>query len=145
MRYSIRIIILAVFLFLYSCGSSKFDASKKNTPGYKLTAQKIYKNDYRFLFNQDSSYVICLKEFKPTSKYPANALSYFIYNINDSKKIFEDSIHGGSVNWLNKNVVKIKRILEVARKGKGNIIIKYYNVITKEFVPVSTLKLENQN
>ena len=141
MVYSVKIILAAVVLFFFSCGSGSDSTIKTgNVPGYKIEAVKIFGSGYDLLFNEDSSFVVCKHEIKPSPKFPQSRINFFIYDINKNKKVFGENLVNGSVKWQNKNQLKIIRISEAPRVDNKNAYIYYYDVRNGKVTPAGSDK-----
>ncbi len=106
----------------------------KNRPAeftYQSIAHKKYSNTINYLFNNDSSFVVCIGH--PVDSR-LNSTHFFIYSIKASKINFEENAGIYSVQWINGNVVKVERIPGMIRAGdqSANALIYYYDVITRK-------------
>ncbi|RMD90032.1 MAG: hypothetical protein D6813_09800 [Calditrichaeota bacterium] len=99
-------LLLIVNIFLISCAVHNQN-NFRNLPGYQIIAQKKWGSSTQFLFNTDSSFVICLKQAKPTAKNPLPRLSFFIYDINKERILFEDSFENGTIHWMGPYQVEV--------------------------------------
>ena len=108
-----------------------FDESK-NRPAeftYQSIAHKKYSNTINYLFNDDSSFVVCIGQ--PVDSR-LNSTHFFIYSIKGSKISFEENTGIYSVQWIDGNVVKVERIPGTIKAGdqSANTSIYYYDVKT---------------
>ena len=134
--------VLTLFIsvvVLYSCsGTANINNKANNSISYRTIAKKRYKDNYKVIFNTDSTYVICQRKVKPTPSFPQQRINFFVYNVNQHQVIFEDDFPDGKVYWLNNHQIKIERYLgniEISKNEKRAQTF-IYDVIRKEILPV---------
>ncbi len=144
MLNSVRIILLAPALLSFSCGSGNKTAGQGiNIQGYKAAAISEYGPGFHSSFNNDSTFVLCTLETKPSTLHPQHSLRYFIYDLNKNKKSYGSSLEDGFVEWENNEVVCIIARKEAGYGKKGNVDTTYYNVKFKRYVPVPSFEKDN--
>ncbi len=128
-RIFLQLIFLGSLILQVSCSSSniKNEQAEKEFTFEKLAEDK-YKTGYKFLFNDDSLYILCVKQFNPTPLLPQHKIDFFIFGRNKNKILYEDSIPNGEVKWINNFQVKIVRLpgnIRGDNPAKSNQIILY--------------------
>ncbi len=131
------IIIFFTIVLLYSCSGTAQLGNKKGTiPTYKTIAQEKYNSNYKLLFNDDSSYVICQEIFKSSPAMPQHRIAFFVYDINKAQLIFEDQFPDGKIGWINRHQIKIVRLSgnitgEIKEKQSQTLIYGVHNKVLR--------------
>ena len=126
---SINILFLPILLIAACCSSNK--TSKKiinNIPTYKKIAEGKYDNQYRTIFNSDSTYLFVCAAPKNVNKVLPPPLRFFIYNNKTGKVIFEDNLTNGKVKWINNQQIQVSTSPEII-SGKEEENKKMYGYI----------------
>ena len=101
MRMVLHISAGLLFLLLACCGSSRKDLKEPESgiARYQAEAVQKYGQGAEFVFNDNKTVVVCLKKSKPSSQYPQQQVSFFVFDLSIDSTIFEDNIANGSVGW----------------------------------------------
>lgn len=106
----INLFFIVVLLVIPACvSSSKPPASGKATENYKTLASKKYGEGVDCTFNESKTHVLCLKQekVKLSPAIPQNPLRFFVYDLQNEKIVYEDSIEDGSVLWISNSELQI--------------------------------------
>ncbi len=107
----LQLIFIGSLILQVSCSSNNIQKEKAEKKfKFEKFAEDKYKTGYKFLFNDDSLYVLCVKQFNPTPLLPQHKIDFFIFDRNKNKILYEDSIPNGEVKWINNFQVKIVRL-----------------------------------
>jgi hypothetical protein len=133
-----RNIVAFVFLFFLvsACCSANETAEKldSNRPSYKKIADEKYNENYKAIFNNDSTYLIVHFSPKNVTKQVPAPLKFFVYDNKRNKIIFEDNLTNGNIKWINDHQVQISTIPEIisGKEDKNERMYGYiYDVIAK--------------
>ena len=74
---------------------------------YETIAIERYKERIEYIFNESKTHVLCMKTSKPTTKMPKSTVSFFVFDLNSEKIVFEDAIADGSLRWINDRQLEI--------------------------------------
>ena len=130
---------ISLLLLYYSCGSNiKINGDGEHS--YKTIAEEKFKSGYNFIFNSDSSFVICEKQINPDPLHPQKSMNFFIYNNHTDNIIYEESVPDGSIAWMNDHLVKIVNKSGVVSRGKNdtNIKVQLFDVKQNKILPFNT-------
>jgi uncharacterized ubiquitin-like protein YukD len=130
MKYNcLPVIFLLIF---WNCSGSRYTISNniKTNKEYKTFAEDKIKSGYNIGYNSDSSFAIYQKAINTEPGHPQNSISFFIYDLNKDKIIYEESVQDGNIEWQNDHLVKIvNRHGIVSQEMKtSNFQIRYYDV-----------------
>ena len=108
--FSLFISIYLACLF-FSCSFLKNNSAKElSEDKYQKIAEEKYKHDIIYTFNQSKSYVLCKKFVKPSPKMHQSSVSFFVYDLEKDKIVYEKSVDNGKVKWANDSKLKISII-----------------------------------
>ncbi len=141
-KYILAVIFLSCIILQAACSSAHVQKTLLNKKlEYEKLAEEKYKSNYKFLFNKDSMFVLCVKQFKSTPQFPQYRINFFIFDKNKNKILFEDSISDGKVNWINNFQVKIVRHLGIVSgdEPNNNSRILIYDVRLKKLLPFNNM------
>jgi hypothetical protein len=74
-----------------------------------ITVEKYGTNKNTFLWNVDSSLVVCIayKTIKEKTLEQKSMTYFFVYDKINQKPLFEDKVEKGSVEWIDKYQIKV--------------------------------------
>ncbi|MFC1481418.1 hypothetical protein ACFL6E_04125 [Candidatus Neomarinimicrobiota bacterium] len=111
LKLSFLILQLTVVHALASCASADEDSSSATSVGkYTKLAIAKYHDNISYQVNSAHSYVLCYKQSRPTNQNPFPPLQFFVYDLENDKVQFEDSLVNGSVYWLNDYQLQVSKI-----------------------------------
>lgn len=130
--------IYQIFLFIiiltsiYACKTSSIAQQSK----LQTISKQYFQEDEieaTTIYNKSQDFALCYKEMKGTSQNPSNTLKYFIYDVSNESIVYESSLDGGYVKWLNDDEVEIFVTpgLMPQNTSKSDFAT-YFNVRTKE-------------
>lgn len=96
---------LAAALIFSSCAGSQL--SKQ--PYVRIATEK-YQTNIEYILNSNKSYVLCIKQDKPTSKVLYPPLAFFVYDLQRNKIVYEESEIIATIRWLNNTQIKVSLI-----------------------------------
>ena len=121
-----------LLLIFWSCSGSRYTTSSniKANSGYKKFSEEKIKSGYSIIYNSDSSFVLFQKPLNTEIRHTQNSISFFIYDLNKDKIIYEESIQDGNIEWQNDHLVKIvnRHGIVSLEKNASNYTIQYYDV-----------------
>ena len=109
----IHLFLIVALLLLPACASSsRPPASARAAENYKNLALAKYGEGVEFIFNESETHVLCLKQnkVKLSPALPQDPLRFFVYDLQNEKIVYEDSIEDGSVNWISNSELQISII-----------------------------------
>lgn len=102
-----NILILFLSIISFACSSHPEKSSMKKLSGYKETAASQFGENTEFLFNSDSTFVVIINQAKRTNLDPAPVIKYIIFDLNQDKIVFKDSLAKASIKWKTNSLVEI--------------------------------------
>lgn len=131
----------ALFLIFPNCsGSGNLSSNNTRTSAtFKDFTEEKIKSGYDLIYNSDSTFVIYQKLSKAEPRHPQKAIDFIIYDLNKNKIIYQNNVQDGSIDWLDKYVVKIVFRHGMAAQGNngGNLQVQYYDVFKNIVKPVN--------
>ncbi len=116
-------------IFLNSCAvSDTRPGVLHKAESYQDIAEAKYNENIEYIFNADTSYVLCIKQFKPTNQTPFLKLNFFVYLLKSMQIVFEESLGRGHVKWLNNHQLQVFLIPGII-KGDEKQSQKFYGYI----------------
>ncbi len=91
-----------------------------NIPSYRILAKQRYESNIHYDFNPAKTVVLCIKQAKSSAKHVYPPLAFFVYDLKNSKILFEDALRNGEVKWVNNNQIAVHTIpgiVQVDEKG----------------------------
>lgn len=120
-------IILFISLIISACSSSECEISKNSSNSLENKAVEKFENNYKIELNSNKEYALCTSQQK--SKIPGpNTVKYFIYNLNEEKISYENSIPNGKISWKSEHELMIEEIPGIIQKDGPNIYKYILNV-----------------
>jgi len=130
----ISVSFLLIFSIGACCGSKNIsDKLSSNNPSYIEIAKDKYHEDYKVLFNTDSTYLVVFSFVKNDAEQLYSALRFFVYDDKNEKIIFEDNLPNGKVEWINYNQIQVSTIPGIVRgdDNKNNPSVYIYDIKQK--------------
>ncbi|MGB2867687.1 MAG: hypothetical protein WBD36_04505 [Bacteroidota bacterium] len=140
MRVSFLSLIL---LALLSCTSSNEVTQANTSPSelYRVKAVEKFREGIRYSFNASRTFVLCLKQAKPSRETPQQLVAFFIYDTAADSVVYESSIENGSVAWVSDTQVEVLRIpgAVTADDSLNRSLTSYrYDIVRRRTIPVGT-------
>ncbi len=128
-----RLILMIAAIFLSHCCSSTNTGS--NQTDLENRAKEKFKSGYNIILNDEKDFAVCLKRFKTTPAMPSPPVSFFIYDLNNEKIIYESELANGNIKWKNNYQVEIETIPgTVTGYESPNEFRDIYDVREKKFL-----------
>lgn len=131
-------LICLCFLFIMACHSNRQTADKnQETPPSSIEslAAEKFESNYLVVDNEDAKYSIVKSKTKSFEEFGFD-ISYFLYDHDEQKIIFEDFLKSGYVDWQDTYTIKaINR--KVQTNGKRSKEIYLFDVKKKEKLDVN--------
>ncbi len=139
------LLILVVFTFVAGCSSLHKSIAEQETALKAMAVQK-YGAAFELLFNNSKDFAIVVKQKKSSSLDPNPPLAFFVYNMKESKIIFEDSPGKATVIWKNNNQVEVRLVLgTISTENEENNYGYYFDVLKEVKSNInSSTKVKNQ-
>src|SRR4051812_17807340 len=102
-NHFIFFILLLLLSVLLCCKST----AKVQNVDFKEKAEKILGKSLIYNFNEDSSFVLCLKSSKPKPGSPARSIKFAVIKIKDGTIVVQDFIHDGNITWENDHTIEV--------------------------------------
>ena len=93
-----------ITIFIITNCSSYQTSNQNKFAELESTAQSLYGPKYYFLFNSDSTFVICTNKEQTKSQ---SSFRFFVYDNHKKQTVFNDNVSQGNVSWLNNNQIKV--------------------------------------
>lgn len=124
-----RVIIFPILLIIFyanpACKTSGTAVNYQSNEKYRITAQSKLGDHAEFLFNQDSSFVLCMKTLNAEKNAQLNSIKFFVYDLKEQTVVFEDALPNASVIWKSNDQVEVTKISGAVskdgQKAKGYI------------------------
>ena len=123
-----------LLIILVGCKSQKSTAVNIN---YQQLASEKLGADYSSSYNEARDMVICVNE---KEKVGLEKVDYMIFDLDNSKLVYERFNFMGSITWYNNSVIRIKRITGVTSARNTNAGITYYDLIKNENINPSDIE-----
>lgn len=107
-------VVFLLFLLSTSCATSKNENNppqidSPNSQVYKALAEKKFDGQANYVFNADSSAVLCVKQSKSNSA-PFPVLRFFVYDVDSAEVVHEESLPRGTVEWIDKSRFRVTTV-----------------------------------
>lgn len=143
MKY-LFLLFSAVLFFLIGCSASPKTFKEQEILLKKISLEK-YGTNFDILYNSDKSYSIVIKKEKASVQHPNPLLVFFLYNLASDKIVFEDTVAGGKIAWLNREQVEVSTVPGTVSLEHANNKFGYlYNAATESKADINSSQ-QNQN
>ena len=113
-------------------------------PSYRVIAKQKYESNIRYDFNPAKTVVLCIKQAKSSAKHVYPPLAFFIYDLKNSKVLFEDALPNGEVKWVNNTQIAVHTIPGIVRvDAKGGTESGYiYDIKSAKKIKKNAVELK---
>ena len=127
MKMVLQISAGLLLLLFVSCGSSRKDLKEPESgfARYQAEAVQKYGQGAEFVFNDNKTAVLCVKKSKPSSQYPQQQVSFFVFDLSIDSTIFEDNISNGSVSWKDGFTILVSTVPGMVKSDEPSAGRKY--------------------
>jgi len=98
---------ILITILINACCGSKESAKIQISGDYKKIAGSKLGDNYKIIFNSDSTYLTAYQLNKNSNENIPPALKFFVYDLSAEKILFEDNLPNGKVEWINDHQVKV--------------------------------------
>ncbi|MGE5797657.1 MAG: hypothetical protein ACM339_13675 [Ignavibacteria bacterium] len=98
---------ILITILINACCGSKESAKIQISGDYKKIAESKLGDNYKIIFNSDSTYLTAYQLNKNSNENIRPALKFFVYDLSEEKILFEDNLPNGKVEWINDHQVKV--------------------------------------
>lgn len=98
---------ILITILINACCGSKESAKIQISGDYKKIAESKLGDNYKIIFNSDSTYLTAYQLNKNSNENILPALKFFVYDLSEEKILFEDNLPNGKVEWINDHQVKV--------------------------------------
>ena len=144
---------LTFFFVLTSCISSQpgagVSSQEKKEPAvmtkYEMIAVEKFTDHIDYVFNETKTHVLCMKTNKATPKMPESTVTFFVYELQNEKIVFEESVADGSVHWITDRRLEIvQKTGTVSKNDPGRRLVYLFDVDAgkKIEVPKNSIELK---
>lgn len=108
--------------------------SMETHKSYEILAQLKYNNQVKYIFNRDTTHVLCISTQMPKANIPKTLvpLRFFVYDLNSHEVIFEDALENGRVDWESNNQIKVSIIPETVKSNQPTATGYTYHVLSRK-------------
>jgi hypothetical protein len=126
------IILLLSSLCLAGCSHIKNNSEKENEDFKKSAEEKLGKN-LTYEYNAERTYALIYKQEKESAQKPNPALKLIVYDLVNSKLLFEDNLSSAKAFWKNDTEIEVRITPGNISTENQNTFYGYiYNVKTSE-------------
>lgn len=100
------ILFLLMFLSIASC-TCNLPEKNQAKQTYKSVAESKLGVGTEYIFNSSKNYVLCVSQAKPTAADPMPPLNFLVYDVGNSKLLYERHIAAGTVAWKSNTLLEI--------------------------------------
>jgi hypothetical protein len=126
---------ILITILINACCGSKESAKIQVSGDYKKIAESKLGDNYKIIFNSDSTYLTAYQLNKNSNENIQPALKFFVYDLSEEKILFEDNLPNGKVEWINDHQVKLSTTHGIVsgKEEKNKSFISYtYDVNLKK-------------
>ena len=98
---------ILITILINACCGSKESAKIQISGDYKKIAESKLGDNYKIIFNSDSTYLTAYQLNKNPNENIQPTLKFFVYDLFEEKILFEDNLPNGKVEWINDHQVKV--------------------------------------
>jgi len=106
----LKIGLILFTLIIASCTSIISKNDNTPTAACRKLALERLGPDYSLDFNSDKSFILCVGKHKPTRLLPSPPFTFFLWNCQTKKVVYEKELQNGDVFWLDDGHLEIRRI-----------------------------------
>ena len=117
--------ICIMFILFGGCKSQK--TASLNVDYHQVSSEKLGDN-YSSSFNEMKNMVICVND---ENQVGLGKVDYLIFDLDNSKMIYEKFNFMGSISWHSDSIIRIRRITGVSSAKNTNAGITYYDLINQ--------------
>ncbi|NUM80758.1 hypothetical protein HUU42_08125 [bacterium] len=137
-----RVIIFPILLIIFyanpACKTSGTAVNYQSNEKYRITAQSKLGDHAEFLFNQDSSFVLCMKTLNAEKNAQVNSVSFFIFDLKEQIVVFEDALANVSVEWKSNEQVQVTKIPGTVKKDNQELKGYIFDVKSKKKIDIQS-------
>ena len=104
MKGILKIIIILMTIFLFSCSSIKLKQENNNTLMYKEVASSFFSYNISYLYSDDGDNVICVG----TNSKLQSSFSFFVFSLKKNKAITEVFNNIEKVEWVDGETLRYR-------------------------------------
>ncbi|MCK5741180.1 MAG: hypothetical protein KAH48_03095 [Chlorobi bacterium] len=100
------ILFLLLIISFASC-TCNLPEKKQETQTYISLAESKLGGHTEYVFNSSKNYVLCVSQAKATVTGPIPPLNFLVYDVENSKLLYERHIAAGTVAWKSNTLLEI--------------------------------------
>ena len=102
-----KTILFLLMIFSFASCTCSLPEKKQEKRTYKSIVESKLGAETEYIFNSSKNYMLCVSQAKPTVADPMPPLNFLVYDIGNSKLLYERHIAAGTVAWKSNTLLEI--------------------------------------
>ena len=102
-----KTILFLLLIFSFVSCTCNLPEIKQEKQTYTSIVESKLGADTEYIFNSSKNYILCVSQAKPTAADPMPPLNFLVYDVENSKLLYERHITAGTVAWKSNTLLEI--------------------------------------